>query len=411
MEDAPLPIIKTPNEEIKESFEIEQQEKIYKLNIKIINQEIILNILDEKDFMKEYEFKSTFDELKDMHKIFLTFSSSQEFMNFFKATIENKKVLVKKNKENQMTIEFIIEYIFKQNIIKFDLNQKKINFELIAQDLYQKFVNINEICKNLEFNYKQIIEENNKIKEDIKSIKEDYKILKQENQKLNDEKCKLEEKIKIIENENKNLINRVNIFEIGNNALSKDLKYLNKNNISNSINSTIIENDELEMIYSEIKEKMNKEIIDIKKIYQATKDGGDYATFHKLCDGISNTLVLYKSVGDRRFGGFASQCWKTGKGVIPDKNCFLFSLDKKKIFNLRDNPFEIVINSKDGPSFSKNGKYIIEIYGNALKDKKLKTYEKKFKDIFGEDRNALSEDGEYKGVYAKEYEVFQIIFD
>ena len=56
---------------------------------------------------------------------------------------------------------------------------------------------------------------------------------------------------------------------------------------------------------------MNKEIKEIKKLYQSTKDGGHCSQFHKLCDGIPNTLVLYKSAGDRRFGGFASQCWNS----------------------------------------------------------------------------------------------------
>ena len=31
--------------------------------------------------------------------------------------------------------------------------------------------------------------------------------------------------------------------------------------------------------------------------------------------------------------------------------------------------------------------------------------------MFNGDENALSEDGKYKGVFAKEYEVFQIIFE
>ncbi len=396
MEDAPLPIIQTPKEEHKESFEIKQQEKNYKLNINIINQEIILNILDEKDLMKEYEIKLTFDELKIIHKIFLTFNSCKDFIDFIKASVENKKMFIKKNKENQMTIEFMVEYLFKQNIIRFDLNQKKMNLELSIQDLYQKFINISEICKNL-------IEEN-------KNIKEDNIILKQENQKLNDRVCILEEKIKIIENEN--MVNKKNNFEIQNNTVDKDLVSLKKNNISNLINSTIMEKNEFDMIYSAIKERMNKEIKEIKKLYQATKDGGDSETFHKLCDGISNTLVLYKSAGNRRFGGFASQWWKTGDGTIPDKNCFLFSLDKKKIYYSKNNDLQIVINACDGPSFVDcNSIYIIEIDGNALKEKGLKTKEKKFKDIFAGDENALSEDGKFEGVYAKEYEVFQIIFE
>ena len=173
-----------------------------------------------------------------------------------------------------------------------------------------------------------------------------------------------------------------------------------------------MEKNEFDMIYSAIKERMNKEIKEIKKIYQATKDGGDSKTFHKLCDGISNTLVLYKSAGNRRFGGFASECWKIGKGSIPDKNCFLFSLDKRKIYISNNKNFKIVMNSCDGPSFSdSNGTYIIEINGNALKDKELRTKEKKHNDIFEGDENALSEDGKSEGVYAKEYEVFQIIFE
>ena len=46
-----------------------------------------------------------------------------------------------------------------------------------------------------------------------------------------------------------------------------------------------------------------------------------------------------------------------------------------------------------------------------LKKKKLRTNESGHKDIFNGDENALSEDGKRKGVYAKEYEVFQIIFE
>ena len=219
MEDAPFPIIQNPKEIINTSFEIKQEEKNYKLNMKVINQKIILNILEEKDLMKEYEIKLNFDELKNYHKIFLTFSSWKDFNDFIKATIENNKILIKQNKENQITIEIMIEYIFKQNIIKFDLNQKKISSNLSTQDLYQKFTSINQICKNIEMNYKKVIEDNNnikeennkikeniesfiednnKLKEEIKNIKEDNKILKQEKQKLNDEKLKIEKKLKIL---------------------------------------------------------------------------------------------------------------------------------------------------------------------------------------------------------------------
>ena len=37
-----------------------------------------------------------------------------------------------------MSIELAVEYLYKQDLIKIDLIQKAINFELIALDLYKK---------------------------------------------------------------------------------------------------------------------------------------------------------------------------------------------------------------------------------------------------------------------------------
>ena len=42
-------------ENISESFEIKQDNKNYKLNIRIINNDIIMNILEKNEKLKEYE--------------------------------------------------------------------------------------------------------------------------------------------------------------------------------------------------------------------------------------------------------------------------------------------------------------------------------------------------------------------
>ena len=89
---------------------------------------------------------------------------------------------------------------------------------------------------------------------------------------------------------------------------------------------------------------MNKKIKEIKKLYQASLDGGEPSIFHKKCDNIPNTLVLYKTKGNRRFGGYVSECWKSKGKFILDEKCFLFSLDREKFY------------------FSKNGNYFIFIY-------------------------------------------------
>ena len=438
MEEAPLPTGLTPKEEISESFEIKQDNINYKLNIKAINQDIILNLLDEKHLMKEFETKLSLDELKQIHKIFLVINSCREFIDYIKALIENNKLAIKKIIDNKVIIELMVEYLFKQNVIKIDLISKKINFELIAQDLYKKISILTENFKSLETNYQNIVQENKNIKEENKNIKEELQKIKGENKNIKEENKNIKEEMQKIKRENnilknnnikmedtnKKYENRINNLEvIVNVLLNKNLLEL-KNNTSNNmilnnfekpllhdpIDSTIIETkNELDMIKSEIEKRMNKEIKTIKKIYQATKDGGEPEIYQKKCNNIPNTLILFKSAGKRRFGGFASECSKS------DQNCFLFSLDKYKIYRPKNNSNNYYFSyfPSNGPSFVYKGTYCILIDNeSAITNKTLRTNESYYslRDFFENDPNALSEDGKFKGIYAEEYEVFQILF-
>ena len=129
------------------------------------------------------------------------------------------------------------------------------------------------------------------------------------------------------------------------------------------------------MISSSIKERMNKEIIGIKKLYQATIDGDESSKFHKKCDNIPNTLVLYKTEGDRRFGAFISESWKSKGERIVDKNCFLFSLDKKKLYPSKNNIFyQIPLHPYNGPCFCIGDKFCVKI--SNLKDSTIMQKEK-----------------------------------
>ena len=387
MEVAPLPSESTPKESISEYFEIKQDDNNYKLNVKVINQDIILNILDENSLLREYEIKLTLNELKKIHKIFLVLSSCKEFFDFIKILIKNKKLSIQKDNKNLIKIELIVEYLYKQDIIKIDLLQKTINFELIAIDLYKKISIIIENFKNLEIKYKSLIEEN-------KGLKEENKTIKKENMNIKDRIKNLEDIILSIKEET--------------------IKVNNKNekiSFPISINSAIMENNEFAMINSTIKLKMNKEIKEIKKLYQATRDGDEPFIFHEKCDNIANTLVLYKSAGNRRFGGFTSECWTSKEETKLDKNSFLFSLDQKKIYPPdNNNYYQIECYPDEGPNFINDGHYCIQIRENPLKKKSLFTNEKGHKEMFNGEINALSEDGSFNGIYSKEYEVFQIIF-
>ena len=302
------------------------------------------------------------------------FSSCQEFIDYMKALIANKKLSIKTTVENQMTIELMVEYLFKQDIIKFDLLQKKANFELIAKDLYNK----------------------------ISALTNNYKILSEENKSIKNENQNLKERINNLENIINSLKNDIIQLKENNNKSQKILPY-------NSMNSTIIKTkDEFDLIYLALKERMNKEIKELKKLYQATTDGGDPEIFHRKCDFIQNTLILYETAGNRRFGAFVSEPLRNQKqNKIFDKNCFLFSLDKKKIYFHKNNDYYCIhYYSKEGPNISLNGILCIVTGGNVLKKSSLRTNEERFQELFERDLNALSEDGKFNGVLAKEYEVF-----
>ena len=172
-----------------------------------------------------------------------------------------------------------------------------------------------------------------------------------------------------------------------------------------------MKSDEKDMLYKEIENKMNKKIKEINKLYQATKDGGDPVNFHLKCDNIPNTLVLIISEGNRRFGGFTPISWKSigGNNWIKDSEnkTFVFSLDNKKIYYLKDINKAVCHNNKSGPCFGEG--HDIGIIGNPLKENALKTYQDGSYDYKG-DSNALSEYKSPNKLKALEYEVFQVIF-
>ena len=77
--------------------------------------------------------------------------------------------------------------------------------------------------------------------------------------------------------------------------------------------SAIIKEEEINFLITGIENKMNKKIKKLKRIYQATLDGGDVEVFHKKCNYVPNTLVFIESEGHRRFGGFTQIPWKSEK--------------------------------------------------------------------------------------------------
>ena len=172
----------------------------------------------------------------------------------------------------------------------------------------------------------------------------------------------------------------------------------------------IIKKNEFEFIKLYIQKNMNKEIKEIKKLYQATVDGGEPSVFHQKCDNIPNTLTFIESSGNKRFGGFTSIVWNSEGGYIKDDNAFLFSIDKQKIYPIKKG-YEggaICCGENQGPCFGRG--YDIGIIGNPIikvtDHSYLLTYPCSYN--YNGEKNCLSEEGH---ILAKDYEVYEIIFE
>jgi len=394
-----------------EPIKIEQNNNIYYLNIGVNKDIIIFSINDIEQLLSINYIKTmSFKEIKELNKALYVLNSINDFYEHLKLLSNNKKLNIKKNEE-KITVLLNIEVLLKEEIIEINLNKGKIDLN----------INIKNICKELIY-----------IKEKIKDID----IIKNENKELR-EKIELQNKeiTKIKENENENEINKLkDIIDKQNkeiNNLKENEKEINKlkdkfdkqikkinileDNLDDLKNkSVIMKDDERNMIFSEIEKKMNKKIRKIKKLYQATIDGGDSINFHSKCDNIENTLIIIKSEGLRRFGGFTPIPWKSEGNYKDDPSLrtFVFSLDNKKIYYLKNGGRNSVCHSKNnGPCFGEG--FDIGIIGNPIKENTLYTYQEGSYDYKG-DKYSLSEyeydKSDRKKVKALEYEVFQVIF-
>ena len=72
-----------------------------------------------------------------------------------------------------------------------------------------------------------------------------------------------------------------------------------------SFDSSIINNDvkKQELIINWIREKVNKKIIKLEKIFVMSINGSSSKDFHKYCDNQGATLTLLKTTKNKIFGG------------------------------------------------------------------------------------------------------------
>ena len=109
-----------------------------------------------------------------------------------------------------------------------------------------------------------------------------------------------------------------------------------KYNDKKILNESLILNNEKDKIKS-ICEWINpNKILDFKLLFRMSRDGSNCSDFHRFCDNKGETLLLFQTDKNYRFGAYTPLNWTSpNSGEVNDPNdnlTFLFSLNKMQKF-------------------------------------------------------------------------------
>ena len=100
--------------------------------------------------------------------------------------------------------------------------------------------------------------------------------------------------------------------------------------------SLIVNNEEKEMVCKWI-ESNNNPISTTELLYRLTRDGDTPQAFHSRCDNKGITITFIKNYSNGyRFGGYTTVPWTGNNDYQPDSKAFLFSLNNKKKFPIKN---------------------------------------------------------------------------
>ncbi len=161
--------------------------------------------------------------------------------------------------------------------------------------------------------------------------------------------------------------------------------------------------EDINFLSSSIEKVLNKKPCIHKLLYRASRDGDSSLIFHRNCDGIPNTITIIETIKGKKFGGFTSQIWDCNGDFKYDDNCFLFSLNKKEIYYIKNPDIAIFCSKKKGPTFGSGSDICIE--DNCMRNNKNFTFQSSF--YYRDENYALNDE---KFFTVKDLDVYEVDF-
>ena len=271
------------------SFDITTDNMKYKLIISY-NDRLICFEIEKPVFPKqEYYRYLNMEQLSNTNGYFRAFDSIQQIFNGLKIIIEKNNLSIIEEGNN-----------IKIKIIS-PLNNNPFYIEIPSKE-------------------KGLREEMTSISKYIASIKNEY-----------------DKKIKIMEEKIDELMKFKKDYEIAKKEeIKEEKRYF--------FNSNIIKYEDENMIINWFDKKPEK----FSKLFDSKEKGDNIQTFYNLCKNMRRLIIFIKTLSGYRFGGFTSYSIppnaysnKYNDGFCQDKTAFVFSIDKKQKYNIKDEKYAI----------------------------------------------------------------------
>lgn len=122
--------------------------------------------------------------------------------------------------------------------------------------------------------------------------------------------------------------------------------------------SSIVQENERQMILDWIAPINNNKSIKTVLIYRASSHGDNPQSFHSCCDNKGPTITFFIHYSTcYRLGGYTSCSWQSTGGWQYNPNSFLFSLNNRKKFDIKDpnSNYAVYLDKSYGPYFGSTG--------------------------------------------------------
>ena len=362
---------------------------------------IIINKINDDEIQIIYKSKT--DNLEYSNKT--NFTKEDYYQNPFedlKSELNNNKISFEKcGNEGEINVVInhndiihnIQEQINFNSIDNKEITENNINYKIILynNNVYIKVSegnifklgnnnldedNLDDICNYIKDNNIKAIKEGNNFKLQIKinisivlkkvesyKTKDSIEIFNRLNNLIDDEensKIRIEKLIKEMKDKKKTIETNIN-------SLLKNIKVMESNADTvifpkkrfkvkcdkgvNMESYIIIKLEDFQLINNQLVNNTFNGEVKYELIYRASEEGDRAKKFKQKCKDVCGTLVVVKTESKNIFGGFTFMPWDDSERNYEDEKAFCFSIDKKKIYNIKRYLSAIGCDEGSGPRF------------------------------------------------------------